>query len=251
MVQNKQQHSIVLSPMRWDGPAVVRPAARIQNRSRPLVARDSRKRQKAPPKTSPQPVVSTARTLFPRLMSLCWAARSRTKVFASRCWAGFFDRIGELVGAARDRSAAFQSERKTKQDSHSLPFFPICYNEASSLRFISDQRLPIKYKLCNIPLLPLWTAESQLLLAAPAGIGLETTRAFLENGAKVVIVDLDIENGNATSKNLGVQFIHGDVTDSKFVAQVAADVKERYGRIDVAFNNAGIAHSVPGRKLIR
>ena len=85
-----------------------------------------------------------------------------------------------------------------------------------------------------------------MLLAAPAGIGLETTRAFLENGAKVVIVDLDIENGNATSKNFGVQFIHGDVTDSKFVAKVAADVKERHGRIDVAFNNAGIAHSVPG-----
>jgi hypothetical protein len=39
----------------------------------------------------------------------------------------------------------------------------------SSLGFICDQRLPIKYKLCNIPLLPLWTAESQLSLVAPAG----------------------------------------------------------------------------------
>jgi NAD(P)-dependent dehydrogenase (short-subunit alcohol dehydrogenase family) len=42
-----------------------------------------------------------------------------------------------------------------------------------------------------------------------------------------------------------LEFIHGDVTDSKFVAKIAADVKERYGQIDVAFNNAGIAHSVP------
>src|SRR5580704_5531063 len=78
------------------------------------------------------------------------------------------------------------------------------------------------------------------------GIGLETTKAFLENGAKVVIVDLDLENGHATSKNLGIEFIHGDVTDSKFVARIAIEVKERYGQIDVAFNNAGIAHSVPG-----
>src|ERR1700738_4440387 len=78
------------------------------------------------------------------------------------------------------------------------------------------------------------------------GIGFETSKAFLENGAKVVIVDIDTENGHATAKNLGVEFIHGDVTDSKFVAKVATDVKDRYGRIDVAFNNAGIAHSVPG-----
>jgi NAD(P)-dependent dehydrogenase (short-subunit alcohol dehydrogenase family) len=78
------------------------------------------------------------------------------------------------------------------------------------------------------------------------GIGFETTKAFLENGAKVVIVDIDAENGHATSKNLGVEFIHGDVSDSKFVTKVATEVKERYGRIDIAFNNAGIAHSVPG-----
>jgi NAD(P)-dependent dehydrogenase (short-subunit alcohol dehydrogenase family) len=77
------------------------------------------------------------------------------------------------------------------------------------------------------------------------GIGFETTKAFLENGAKVVIVDIDAENGHATAKNLGVEFIQGDVTDSKFVAKVATDIKDRYGRIDVAFNNAGIAHSVP------
>src|ERR1700693_3797640 len=77
------------------------------------------------------------------------------------------------------------------------------------------------------------------------GIGFETSKAFLENGAKVVIVDIDVENGHATSKNLSVEFIHGDVTDSKFVAKMAADVKERYGQIDVAFNNAGVAHSVP------
>ncbi len=78
------------------------------------------------------------------------------------------------------------------------------------------------------------------------GIGLETTKAFLENGAKVVIVDIDIDNGNATAKKLGVEFIPGDVTDSIFVANVASDIKNRYGRIDIAFNNAGIAHSVAG-----
>src|ERR1700751_1688929 len=78
------------------------------------------------------------------------------------------------------------------------------------------------------------------------GIGLETTKAFLENGAKVVVVDIDVENGNSAAEKLGVEFLNGDVTDSKFVAKVASDVKDRYGRIDIAFNNAGIAHSVAG-----
>jgi len=56
-------------------------------------------------------------------------------------------------------------------------------------------------------------------------------------------IDIDIENGNATAKNLDVEFTPGDVTDSILVAKVALDVKNRYGRIDIAFN-AGIAHSV-------
>ena len=60
------------------------------------------------------------------------------------------------------------------------------------------------------------------------GIGFETTKAFLENGAKVVIVDVDSENGNATSKNLGVEFICGDVTNSGFVAKVATEVKDGF-----------------------
>jgi NAD(P)-dependent dehydrogenase (short-subunit alcohol dehydrogenase family) len=95
------------------------------------------------------------------------------------------------------------------------------------------------------PLTPL-DGRVAVVTGGARGIGLETTKAFLENGAKVVIVDIDAENGKATSKNFGVEFVHGDVTNSKFVAQIASDVKERYGRIDIAFNNAGIAHSVPG-----
>jgi NAD(P)-dependent dehydrogenase (short-subunit alcohol dehydrogenase family) len=95
------------------------------------------------------------------------------------------------------------------------------------------------------PLTPL-DGRVAVVTGGARGIGLETTKAFLENGAKVVTVDIDIDNGNATAKKLGGEFIPGDVTDSIFVSNVASEVRNRYGRIDIAFNNAGIAHSVAG-----
>jgi NAD(P)-dependent dehydrogenase (short-subunit alcohol dehydrogenase family) len=42
-----------------------------------------------------------------------------------------------------------------------------------------------------------------------------------------------------------VEFFRADVTRSEEVRSLAEHVQQRYGRIDVAFNNAGIAHTVP------
>ena len=114
---------------------------------------------------------------------------------------------------------------------------------ASDFSFLYTKRFSESLLMQYSPLASL-EGRVAVVTGGARGIGLETTKAFLENGAKVVIVDIDVENGNATSTSLGVDFIRGDVTDPKLVANVATHVKEKYGRIDIAFNNAGIAHSV-------
>jgi NAD(P)-dependent dehydrogenase (short-subunit alcohol dehydrogenase family) len=73
------------------------------------------------------------------------------------------------------------------------------------------------------------------------GIGLETAKALKENGAQIVIVDINEEAGDKAAKEQGFDFIRTDLTHSNEVATLAEQVQARYGHIDIAFNNAGIA----------
>jgi NAD(P)-dependent dehydrogenase (short-subunit alcohol dehydrogenase family) len=74
-----------------------------------------------------------------------------------------------------------------------------------------------------------------------SGIGLATARKFREEGATVVIGDLDEVNGPRIAEELGGSFVRTDVSNQSDVEAMYAHAKERYGRIDIAFNNAGIS----------
>src|SRR5215469_11681260 len=76
------------------------------------------------------------------------------------------------------------------------------------------------------------------------GIGLETAKAFKDNGATVVIVDIVRETGMKAAEELGIDFIQSDLTQSGQVKDLATEVRSKHGRIDIAFNNAGIAVSL-------
>ena len=80
-----------------------------------------------------------------------------------------------------------------------------------------------------------------VITGGASGIGLATARKFAAEGATVVIGDLPSSNGIAVAEELGGTFAAVDVTNAEQVEAMFALAKEKYGRIDVAFNNAGIS----------
>src|SRR6516164_5528387 len=97
------------------------------------------------------------------------------------------------------------------------------------------------------PLTPL-DRRIAVVTGGARGIGLETARAFKESGATVVIVDINGEAGAKAARELSVDFFEADLTHSNQVSQLATDIRAKYGRLDIAFNNAGIAVNVPSEE---
>jgi 3-oxoacyl-[acyl-carrier protein] reductase len=81
-----------------------------------------------------------------------------------------------------------------------------------------------------------------LITGGAAGIGKATAVRFAEEGALVVICDVDTKSGEKTLKELGpdAAFYRVDVTDRTSVDSWVKSVLGKYGRIDVLVNNAGI-----------
>jgi NAD(P)-dependent dehydrogenase (short-subunit alcohol dehydrogenase family) len=74
-----------------------------------------------------------------------------------------------------------------------------------------------------------------------SGIGLATAWRFRDEGARVVIVDVNEDGGNAAAAEVNGEFVAVDVTDENAVRGLFAHVKAAYGSVDIAFNNAGIS----------
>jgi NAD(P)-dependent dehydrogenase (short-subunit alcohol dehydrogenase family) len=89
-----------------------------------------------------------------------------------------------------------------------------------------------------------YSGKTVLITGAATGIGRATARAFAEQGANLVIGDVDpraretvqlIVDGGGTAL-----FVETDVASASSVEQLVATAVDRYGRIDAAFNNAGV-----------
>ena len=83
--------------------------------------------------------------------------------------------------------------------------------------------------------------RTAVVTGGASGIGLATVRRFAQEGASVVVVDMDDDRGGAAADEVGGTYVHCDVTDAEQVEAMVARAVETYGGVDVAFNNAGIS----------
>jgi NAD(P)-dependent dehydrogenase (short-subunit alcohol dehydrogenase family) len=84
-----------------------------------------------------------------------------------------------------------------------------------------------------------------LITGAARGIGYETARQMHMRGASVAVVDLDADQAREAAERIGERAIGigADVTDHAAIMQAVAETVERFGALDVAIANAGIAQS--------
>lgn len=85
-----------------------------------------------------------------------------------------------------------------------------------------------------------------LITGAAVGMGATHARLFIEEGAKVVITDINEEAGSALAAELGENalFLRHDVADADSWGSVVAASVEKFGPITVLVNNAGMAGPV-------
>lgn len=84
-----------------------------------------------------------------------------------------------------------------------------------------------------------------LVTGAARGIGFETARQMHLRGASVTVADLDPEGAREAAERIGERAlgIGADVTDDAAIKRAVAETVERFGGLDVAVANAGIAQS--------
>jgi NADP-dependent 3-hydroxy acid dehydrogenase YdfG len=86
-----------------------------------------------------------------------------------------------------------------------------------------------------------------LITGAASGIGAALSRELADRGATVVLADRQLDKAEELAREVGgsARAVALDVRDAETFANVVGDVKEREGRIDYLFNNAGIGIGGP------
>src|ERR1700752_367503 len=86
-----------------------------------------------------------------------------------------------------------------------------------------------------------------VVTGAGSGIGEATAKLFAAEGARVIIADIDDQGGNRVTAEIGsaAAFCHTDVSNPGEVEAMIKFAVDRFGRLDVLFNNAFATTSGP------
>ena len=100
--------------------------------------------------------------------------------------------------------------------------------------------------------------KTAIITGAGSGIVEASARLFAAQGARVAVVDWEAEGGKKVAEEIGESafFLRADVASSADMESVANAAAERFGRIDILFNNAGVScvgslHETPEKEWDR
>ena len=82
-----------------------------------------------------------------------------------------------------------------------------------------------------------------IVTGAASGFGEAIARRYAAEGARVVCADLNDQLGKPVAEEIGGAYVHADVADRDDVHTMVRTAVDRYGRLDVIVNNAGITHT--------
>ena len=88
-------------------------------------------------------------------------------------------------------------------------------------------------------------AKSALITGAARGIGRAFAEAYIREGARVMIGDIDIDRATATAKEIGAEAVRLDVTDQASIDASVSAAAEQFGGIDILINNAALFTAAP------
>jgi 3-oxoacyl-[acyl-carrier protein] reductase len=81
-----------------------------------------------------------------------------------------------------------------------------------------------------------------IVTGAGSGFGAGIARRFAQEGAKVVVNDINAEGGARVARDVGGDFVQADVTRGADCARLISAATTKFGRLDAVVNNAGWTH---------
>ncbi|KAB2874628.1 MAG: SDR family oxidoreductase [Bauldia sp.] len=82
--------------------------------------------------------------------------------------------------------------------------------------------------------------RTAIVIGAARGIGEGIARRFVEEGAKLIIGDTEVDAGEATAKRLGGRFVETDISRPEDAERIVAEAVAAHGGLDILVQNAGI-----------